>query len=56
MSFSQLKKSSKSQFKALAERMAGEGKRTSFDDDRYWKPEVDKAGSRICYHSFSSSD
>jgi hypothetical protein len=45
MSFAALKKASKTSFKQLAEKMANEGKKTNYDDDRFWRPEVDKSGS-----------
>lgn len=45
MSFAALKKASKTSFKQLAEKMANENKKTSFSDDRFWQPEVDKSGS-----------
>lgn len=45
MSFAQLKKSSKVSFKELAEKMANEGKKANYDDNRFWQPDVDKSGS-----------
>lgn len=45
MSFAQLKKASKTSFKQLAEKMANEGKKASYDDNRFWQPDVDKSGS-----------
>jgi hypothetical protein len=45
MSFAQLKKSSKTQFKQLADKMGQEGKGGSYNDDRFWEPDIDKSGS-----------
>lgn len=56
MSFANLKRNSKDKFKQLAEKMTSENKGASFADDRMWQPDVDKSGSRICYHSFSSGN
>ena len=46
MSFSNLKKSSKNGVAALSEKMNSEKKGANFEsDDRYWAPELDKAGN-----------
>ena len=45
MSFATMKKASKTSFKQLAEKMSNEGKQGSYDDNRFWTPDVDKSGS-----------
>lgn len=45
MSFANLKKSSMTQFKQLAEKMGQEGKGGNYEDNRFWEPEIDKSGS-----------
>lgn len=45
MSFSQLKKRSQTNFKQLAEKMSQESKGGSYEDNRFWEPDIDKAGS-----------
>lgn len=45
MSFANLKKASKNSFTALAEKMVSEKKGGFSEDDRYWQPDVDKAGN-----------
>lgn len=44
MSFANLKKTSKMEFKKLAEKMSQEGK-SNFEDNRFWTPDIDKSGS-----------
>jgi hypothetical protein len=45
MSFANLKRSSKANFKSLADKMTQESKGSSFSDDRIWTPDIDKSGS-----------
>lgn len=45
MSFANLKKSSKTNFKTLAEKMSQESKGSSYEDNRFWEPDIDKSGS-----------
>lgn len=52
MSFANLKKNSKSGFKVLSEKMSQETKGGSYEDSRFWTPDIDKSGSGVAVIRF----
>jgi hypothetical protein len=56
MSFANLKKSSKTNLKQLAEKMTQETSGgDNYVDNRFWNPDIDRARKWLCSHSFSPS-